>query len=225
MAHGIRATVEFTTPGLCPIVDFSATVGTTIDAVSRGVCPPDCSTCVSEFSVEGEADTVIEFDAISGTDATPELVFSHGSTHRYRLTHDDGINCPCECLGQFGCSVSRYVASEGSLTIVFYAADYDQLQTVVVSLRDRFPGVDIKRLIQSPGESDHQDSVFVDRGRLTDRQLEVLQTAYEMGYFDRPRESNATDVARALAIDPSTFGEHLAAAQSKLLQDLLEDGS
>ena len=69
------------------------------------------------------------------------------------------------------------------------------------------------------------DVVFVDRGKLTDRQHEVLRTAYDMGYFERPRGANATEVAASLDINPSTFTEHLLSAQRKLLGDVLEDGS
>jgi len=36
------------------------------------------------------------------------------------------------------------------------------------------------------------------------------------------RAANATEVAAALDISPSTFAEHLAAAQSKVLDSLLE---
>jgi predicted DNA binding protein len=57
--------------------------------------------------------------------------------------------------------------------------------------------------------------------RLTDRQREVLRTAHEMGYFEYPRGANAGEVATALDIEPSTFTEHLNAAQSKLLDELL----
>ncbi|MFC7230794.1 helix-turn-helix domain-containing protein [Saliphagus sp. GCM10025308] len=48
----------------------------------------------------------------------------------------------------------------------------------------------------------------------------MLETAHEMGYFEYPRTSNAGDVANALGITRSTFGEHLAAAQRKVLQTL-----
>ena len=42
-----------------------------------------------------------------------------------------------------------------------------------------------------------------------------------MGYFEYPRESNASEVAAALDIEPSTFTQHLNAAQTKLLDELL----
>jgi len=211
MPSGIRATVEFATPSICPIVELSEAAETTIDSVSTNVCTSDCTASVTEFSVDSDGDSEV--------DLTP--IFSHGSTDRYRFTHDDGVSCPCECLGQFGCPVARYVARDGTLTLVFHAADYDQLQDVVTELRDQFPEVDIKRLVRSPAGEQSHDSVVVDRSKLTHRQLEILETAYEKGYFDRPRRSNATEIAAELDIHPSTFREHLSAAESKILKDFL----
>ena len=64
--------------------------------------------------------------------------------------------------------------------------------------------------------------MFVNRGALTDRQLEVLETAHEMGYFERPKGANASHIAAALDISQSTLTEHLVTAQRKLLDDILE---
>lgn len=210
MPSGIQATVEFTTPNICPIVELSEAAKTTIDSVSTNVCPSDCTESVTEYS--------LETDEIPNVDNTP--IFSHGSTHRYRLTHDGAVSCPCECLGLLGCPVARYVAKEGTLTIVFHAADYDQLQEVIGELRERFPDVNIKRFVRSPAEEKSRDSVLVDRSKLTTRQLKVLEIAYERGYFERPRRTNATEIAAELDINPSTFREHLVAAESKILSDL-----
>ncbi len=211
MSPGFQAEVEFATPSICPIVELSAAAETRIDSVSTNVCPSDCTESVTEFSMVSDGNFEV--------DMTP--IFSHGSSDRYRLTHDDDGGCPCEYLGQFGCPVARYVARNGTLTIVFHAADYDQLQEVIGELRDQFPDVDIKRFVQSPVGEQAQDSVFIDRSKLTHRQLDVLETAYEKGYFDRPRQSNATEIAAELDINPSTFREHLTAAESKILEDLL----
>lgn len=208
---GIRVTVEFTTPDICPIVELSEAEETTVDTVSSNICPSDCAESIVEFSADiaGESDT------------DTEPIFSHGSTDRYRLTLNGDSSCPCACLGEFDCPVARYVAQNGTLTLVFHAADYDQLREIIVELRDRYPTLDIKRFIRSPAGEHIEDNVFVDRSKLTSRQLEVLQVAYEWGYFERPRRANATEIADELDINPSTFREHLVAAESKILDDLL----
>lgn len=74
-----------------------------------------------------------------------------------------------------------------------------------------------------PTTESADSTVSVDRGKLTDRQLEVLETAHAMGYYQYPRGANASEVAEALDICPSTLAEHLAAAQTKLLDDVLAD--
>jgi DNA-binding CsgD family transcriptional regulator len=52
---------------------------------------------------------------------------------------------------------------------------------------------------------------------LTDRQREVIQTAFQMGYYEVPREISTEDVARELDVDPSTVAEHLQRAERNLL--------
>jgi hypothetical protein len=213
MCAGIRATVEFTESDVCPVTALSAELSTTVDSVAANVCPADCEASVTEFAIQGDPD-------VDG-DGPITPVFSHGSTRRYRLVHDDDPDCPCACLGRLGCPVARYVARNGTLTLVFHAADYDELKAAVAALRERFPDANIKRFVRAPAGECPADAVFVDRSRLTPRQLEVLETAYEMGYFERPRRANATEVADALDIAPATFSEHLASAQAKVLEDVL----
>jgi len=211
MSPGIRATVAFDSPDVCPLAAVSATADATIRSVSTSVAMPDSPGSVTEFRVA--ADDPLDDDRFS-------QVISYGETEVYRFEHGRESGCPCVALGRFGCPVSRYVADSGRLTLTFHAPDFDRLQELVAALRERFPTLDIRRLVRDP-ERAAGDGVFVDRSRLTDRQFEVLHTAYEMGYFERPRRANAGEVAAALEINPSTFAEHLTAAQRKLLDDVL----
>lgn len=52
---------------------------------------------------------------------------------------------------------------------------------------------------------------------LTERQREVLRTAYGMGYYDVPRTVSTEDVAAELGVDASTVAEHLQRAERNLL--------
>ena len=216
MSEGIRATVEFQSVPSCEIARISETTESTVESVWTSVPPADSVGGVSEFMLEAE-----EPPATDGVDH----VMSLGGRHLLRLDHGTGVTCPCECLGQFGCPVQRYVARSGRLRLVFNAADFEELQTVVADLRERFPDLDVRRLVRSPDDEAPPDAVYVDRSKLTDRQLQVLQTAYRMGYFERPRRANATEIAAELDVDPSTFNEHLVSAQRKLVGDVLEERS
>ena len=211
MAAGIRVTVEFAAPASCPVAALAERAGATVDDVATSVAADGRP--VTEFLVDAGA--VPE-------DCDHDPVFEYADRHLYRVAHADG--CPCVCLGEYGTPVDRYFLRDGTLELVFYAADFDLLQAVVGEFRERYPSVDIQRLVRESGDAETRDTVFVDRGRLTDRQFEALSTAYRMGYFRRPRAANASEVAAELGVAPATLHEHLAAAQSKVLGDLLEAG-
>jgi PAS domain S-box-containing protein len=52
---------------------------------------------------------------------------------------------------------------------------------------------------------------------LTDRQWNVLKTAYHAGYFDENRKQTGAEIADALGIAQPTFSAHMRAAQRNLL--------
>ncbi|MFC7072911.1 helix-turn-helix domain-containing protein [Halovenus rubra] len=212
MSDGIRATVSFTAPGECPIATASHTADGRIEQVSTSTSPSESEHSVTEFIADGDIE---ETDRI-------EPVFSYGDRSVFRAHHHPPVNCPCETLGEHGCPIHRYSAEDGQLTLVFHAPDFETLQSIMDRFRERYPPVDVQRLLQPPLEGSPEERVFVNRGKLTERQLEVLTVAYEMGYFKRPKGANATEVADALGIAQSTFTEHLVAAQRKLLVDILE---
>jgi DNA-binding response OmpR family regulator/transcriptional regulator with GAF, ATPase, and Fis domain len=58
---------------------------------------------------------------------------------------------------------------------------------------------------------------------LTARQKEVLQTALYAGYFNWPRDTDSTSIAKTLDIAQSTFNQHLRAAESNLFTALYQD--
>lgn len=73
--------------------------------------------------------------------------------------------------------------------------------------------------VQTDAEFEH---AYVDR--LTDRQHEVLQTAYFAGFFEQPRENSARDVAEMLDVSQPTVSRHLRNTQQTLFSMLFGDG-
>ncbi|MXR20979.1 helix-turn-helix domain-containing protein [Halobacterium bonnevillei] len=76
--------------------------------------------------------------------------------------------------------------------------------------------VDLERL----GEYEGNDDPL---GDLTDRQREVLETAFEAGYYEVPRQASTDAVAAELDVDNSTVAEHLQRAERNLLSHHLSD--
>jgi hypothetical protein len=58
--------------------------------------------------------------------------------------------------------------------------------------------------------------------QLTEKQREVLITAYKLGYYDIPRRINSDQLAEKLGIVNSTLVEHLRKAERRLLAHVLE---
>jgi DNA-binding CsgD family transcriptional regulator len=54
---------------------------------------------------------------------------------------------------------------------------------------------------------------------LTDRQREALRIAYELGYFDIPRQASLDEVAAELGISASSVSERLRRAQTELIEE------
>jgi predicted DNA binding protein len=54
--------------------------------------------------------------------------------------------------------------------------------------------------------------------RLTERQWEIIETAYRSGFFESPREQTGKQISAALDISQSTFTHHLREAERRLCE-------
>ena len=217
MGSGIRAELKVDADGTCPVAGAAADAETSTFSVSRGIDPTASGEVTEEFMLE---DADAEWEAESDPELRP--VFTYGTKTVYRFTRPRDQGCPCELVEAFDCPVVDVHTHDGLLYLVFHAADMEELQGIITTLREEFPTVDIRRLLRSQADPAESDLVFIDRGRLTARQQEVLERAHEMGYFEHPKGANAGEVADSLDISRSTFSEHLSAAQTKLLDAILE---
>jgi hypothetical protein len=98
---------------------------------------------------------------------------------------------------------------------VTIVGNHDDLSDRVQEYDDAGAQVLLQTLTDYDGPADPLDA-------MTQRQTDVLETAFDMGYFDVPRDATSEEVAASLDVDPSTVREHLQRAQHNLLSDLLE---
>jgi len=217
MTGGIRVELSIDRPDECPLAAMTG-AGEASHSLSKSTSDRNEDGAVTEeFTLDGGS--VVE--PPDGVDVNE--VFSYGSQSVYRFTREADSGCACERIEDFGCPVADVYVDGETLHLTFHAPDTETLSEVLDNVRDRYPSVSIDRLIRSSGEETEDERLMlVDRGELTRRQQEVLQTAHEMGYFEYPKGANATEVAEELDISASTFTEHLSVAQSKLLSSLLE---
>ena len=206
--EGIRAEVVLESPRACPVAEASSGVDGAIEDVTW--------TNYRNGTVTEQV-TAPEAPDIEGV----ERVFDYGSRAVYEFEREHDHPCACEFVEDESGPVGAVHSRNGSLHLTLHVHDVEELRSVIAGLREEFGPVSVEYLVRGRDTSREDAAIVpVDLERLTDRQREVLETAHGMGYFAYPRESNAQEVAGALGIEPSTFAEHLAAAQSKLMTEL-----
>lgn len=116
---------------------------------------------------------------------------------------------------------NRLVLRNGSVTVIATVGDWDDFREMADDVEAKFGAFDLVQVEQTdrPGEpldSGRLSDVLV--SKLSDDQLEVLETAYSMGYFAVPREASAKEVAARLDIQQSTFSERIRTAERSLFE-------
>ncbi|REA02851.1 bacterio-opsin activator [Haloferax sp. Atlit-6N] len=127
-------------------------------------------------------------------------------------------------LADHGAVLGEVRATPEETTLVVDVPESIDVRNVTHLVDEAFAGVEL-RTKQTLDRSTERDlfSRFLDK--LTERQLEVLQTAYYSGYFESPRENTGEDVAATLGISPPAFYKHVRTVQRKLFATLFDEHS
>lgn len=125
-------------------------------------------------------------------------------------------------LTDHGAVLRNSTADGETATLVVEVPRGDDVRPVTQLVTETFADVELR----SKGTVDRTSSrdlqtAYVEQ--LTDRQLEVLQTAYYSGFFESPRESTGEEIAAALGISPPAFYRHARTVQRKLFSTLFDD--
>lgn len=205
-SRGVRARLAVRDPPAAPIA---------------AVLPADAvATNVERVRVDDHV--VSEFHTTCSVAADP--VFEADGEYVYRLRTPAGAGpYPCRSVESLGHPVSDVTVrtDPDRILLTLSLPSVDPIGEIVDALESIGASVTLTRLTRS-GESGDADPIVVDRGRLTDRQREVMRTATRLGYFEYPREADAEEVAAAVGIARSTFAEHLAAAQRRVFDELVD---
>lgn len=59
------------------------------------------------------------------------------------------------------------------------------------------------------------------RGKLTDRQVDAISTAYHSGYYQTPERVNVQSIADREKVPRTTLQEHLNKAENKLIRSIV----
>lgn len=168
-------------------------------------------------------------------DVDPEVVVQHADSspafESVRLiaesdaTHFEAVSigeCIATTVAKLGANLrSITVSSDGCTCALSIPNDLD-VGTFLQHLREQYPDVEVldhgrgRSTVPVPGHRVLEES-------LTDRQRDILSTAYYSGFFDQPRQQTGAEIAESLNISQPAFSKQLRVGQEKLLRALLED--
>ncbi|MEF8790921.1 MAG: bacterio-opsin activator domain-containing protein [Haloarculaceae archaeon] len=124
-------------------------------------------------------------------------------------------------LADHGAIFREATADPTATTLVVDVPESIDARNITRLVRETFSTVELerKRTLELGSDRDLHSQFLAD---LTERQLEVLRTAYYSGYFESPRENSGEEVAKTLDISPPAFYQHVRTVQRKLFAALFE---
>ncbi|SFL32643.1 PAS domain S-box-containing protein [Halogranum rubrum] len=173
---------------------------------------------VEEGSLEGVAEAASQLVAID--DVQQISTEGDGGVLRLRLTQ------PFLALelADHGAIFRKATADPTSTTLVIDIPDSIDVRTITQLVHQTFSTV-VLRSKKTLDQSMEHDLYSKFLEKLTERQFEVIQTAYYSGFFESPRESTGEDVAETLGISPPAFYKHARTVQRKLFATIFEESS
>lgn len=126
---------------------------------------------------------------------------------------------PESILAENGARVLETTYENGQATVRVVQSEQGKAESLAEQLRTVYDEVSIGS-IRNFQSFDQQIQTIHEE--LTVKQREALELAYHEGYFSRPRERNAGEIAEKLGVNRSTFSQHLRAAQRKAFSRLFE---
>lgn len=139
-----------------------------------------------------------------------ELVSVHGETREY-IIEVTAPEYPLTLAEQVEGLIDAWhdEVSEQGIAIVLVGS-----QQAIAELIGKYKTVGMSPELRKLGTYDGPERPL---DTLTDRQRDVLETAYELGYYEVPRKASSEAVATELGLEISTVAEHLQRAERNLL--------
>ena len=216
--------VEFrTTNSADPLTDLSARTGCNI--VLEQSMPGREAGYSAYYRITGESpDTIAELlQTYEGVDG--QLITADAEIGLFEVRIHDGDRYFAPLLTEAGALLSQMWTVDGESHLVVHVPATTASADVIQHVVENHPTVEVvtrrQKTYSGPGVPPEfvRAAVLTD---LTDRQREVLATAYSNGYFEFPRRATGEDIAADLGISLPTFSEHLRAAERKILTRLFE---
>ncbi|WP_227355775.1 bacterio-opsin activator domain-containing protein [Haladaptatus salinisoli] len=177
------------------------------------------------FNITGvNPNRIVDIAADNATvDVSLLTEYEHGGLFEFLVSG----NCPAITLAELGALPREVQSVDGEGHIVAEVPPQYDSSVVIDAFLEENPDAELTAKREKDSITPlFSHSIFqqVLHTHLTDRQREVLQAAFDAGYYNWPRECTGKDIAEELNISSATFSEHIHAAERKLLT-ILFDGA
>jgi len=226
-------------------VELSLEVDADDDVFGRLSTEANCQTEFAGLAAHSEDETGL-FVSVSAapTERVTAALEALVSVREFRLVREfegddgesDGTGALFEVTVDSGTLPARFVrhgarpqsirATPAGIEAVVDVPTATDVRAFVEMLAETHPSVELtsRRSVDRTPESEGGLAASLFES-LTDRQLEVLRTAYFAGFFEWPRTSTGEEVAEMLGVSQPTVNRHLRLGQSTLLRQLFEERS
>lgn len=120
----------------------------------------------------------------------------------------------CSMVGSDAFLLDSHMNKDGKTVWRLLSTDKDAIRQIIADLEGHLYHVELMKL------------TTVDVGELmTSRQEDILQIAFERGYFDYPKKISLRDLAAMFDISISTLSEMLRKGQRKIMEEYFDDES
>ncbi|WP_436901488.1 bacterio-opsin activator domain-containing protein [Halovenus halobia] len=198
-------------------VDLAAALDTRL-SLDGAVPSDDGLLCFVTF--KGSAQAALEAATACDPIAGARLISS---------TEDEGVlelsltgSSPLLVVTDRGGTVTELTVEDGQATLTCELAPDADLRAI----HDRLAatvGAELRSKQERTATTAGLDSSSLLEEQLTEKQRDVIRTAYHSGYFEWPRGSTAEDLAESMGVSSPTLHNHLRRAQQSILAELLEE--
>lgn len=129
---------------------------------------------------------------------------------------------PLLFVANCGGTVADFTVESRQAMLTCELAPDTDLRAIHDKLHDQF-GIELRSKRERVPTADSTAAPQLLDQQLTERQRDVIRSAYHAGYFEWPRGSTAEDLAESMGVSSPTLHNHLRRAQQNILEQILDN--
>ena len=197
--------------------DLSSQLSADMHVMNISTVSPD--SYLIHFSVEdSDPEQVMEFAGTTAAIECIELVDGSNPALFVVRTYGDWI---IPRISRFGATIDSAEISEQHWQLTVSIPQTYDVTTFITQVQEQYPNAAMKAKRNCSLKSSPPWEQLLDEC-LTDRQREILTTAYYSGFFDKQRKRTGEEIAMSLDISQPAFANQLRAAQYNVFSSMFD---